>query len=221
MIVFDIETLPDPVFGGPEPDRVKVPANYKDPEKINAFRQEHADKEWRSRAISPVTGKICCISAAILSPELGEPEVHNWFDARETDLLWGFQEWILSLEPDMDAGVHVPQMPLAAWRGTSFDFAFVAYRAARAGHRYLARRALAPKYGSKNHIDPSLLACFSTSKFRDVCRSLGVEHPSPDGGSKVLDQVLAGRMDQVVSHCHDDVVALWHVCRKLTQGGLL
>jgi hypothetical protein len=221
MIIFDIETLPDPVFGGPDPERVKVPANYRDPEKIAEFKREHADKEWRGRAACPVTGKIAAISACLLDPGMQSPQVISWFEADERELLWRFQEWLLSLEPAPDSQVYAPQRPVVAWRGCSFDFAFVSYRAARYEFRYLARRMSSPKYGSRSHIDPSLMACFRDARFRDVCCSLNVDHPSVGGGALVLDQVMAGRLDLVVSHCEDDARALWHVAARLARAGVL
>ena len=67
FIYLDIETIPsqrDDVRGLSW-QRVKVPANYKDPQKIEAYKYEHAEEEYRKTALDGGYGELCCIGWAV------------------------------------------------------------------------------------------------------------------------------------------------------------
>lgn len=67
MLAFDIETgpLPDDQLPAFDRDSVSAPSNWKDPEKIERFKDE-AEQAWRDKlALSPLTGRVVAIGFAI------------------------------------------------------------------------------------------------------------------------------------------------------------
>ncbi len=66
-LFIDIETIPDQSEGALEnaADLVKVPANYKKPEAIDKYRQEHAEEAWLKTGLQGIAGEICSIAWAV------------------------------------------------------------------------------------------------------------------------------------------------------------
>jgi hypothetical protein len=65
MLAFDIETgpLPDDQLPAFDRDRAQAPSNWKDPEKIERFKDE-AEAAWREKlALSPLTGRVVAIGS--------------------------------------------------------------------------------------------------------------------------------------------------------------
>jgi DNA polymerase elongation subunit (family B) len=143
----DIESIPDlNKIELLEP--IEAPATYKDPAKIEAYREEGRKKQIEKMGLSPFTGRICSFSM------FGESE--NFFkviseisDAAEIEL-------VTEILGKLIVGKQEPNT-LITWNGFNFDFPYIYKRAILLkislpegcpGLKYWTR-----KYASDVHID--------------------------------------------------------------------
>ncbi len=121
MIAIDIETIPDlnKVDCLPEPE---APGNYKDPEKIAAYKAEKKKEMVDKMALSPFTGKICSFAL------WGEETIGNYVytvkdtdDSSEIELIKDALEYFC---------IHSNYKPeICTWNGFKFDLPFLFKRA--------------------------------------------------------------------------------------------
>ena len=196
-IYIDLETTPGPV--PPTPDTIQAPANYKDPEKIAAYRQAAVEDEWRKESLLSHKGRVLCIGWAV-----GDDEVQCAYGNDEREVMESFRHNLgLSLEA---SGTSIQ------WVGfnlTTFDLNWLRHRAVKYGMRDLAYRLPADRY-PKNVFD--LRAWWNGAdyqgkgKLEEIAAFFGL--PGKTGGidgSKVFDYWRAGRIMEIVEYCKRDV----------------
>lgn len=199
-LYIDIETLPaadrDSV---PEP---KAPANYKDPEKIAAYIEEHREAAYRATALDPLLGRVHTIGFAFDSDEpmsYCDPSGQN-----EGGIFRAFEEKVREYE----VRAHGPLV----WVGHNlegFDLAWLYYRAARYACFHLARSIPWMPYQRPYRIDTMLLAGGPNRNRVSLAKlaqyfNLGGKTEGMDG-SQVYDAWLAGQNELIFSYCMDDV----------------
>lgn len=211
MILVDIETARNPSV--PVPDPGPPPSNYKDQAKIDAWLQEKRVKLERSMSLSPLTGRVVCIAAAV---ELEETKV--FINASESKLFDDFTVWLKGLDLSREA-MTLGQHALCAYNGLSFDFPFLSTRAAVLGNRYIGSRFACRRSGDRYHVDP-----YS----RDIGGTLGAfaaafghYHPSPDGGAQVQGWWDALSWGMIEAHVKDDIAALKAIAIPLRDAGVI
>lgn len=207
-LYLDIETIP---LGEPDPTQVRVPANYKDPEKIYAYQAENAERIWREGSLDPMRGRVCAVAMAV-----DDAPVEATVFAEERDALSWISDFCLC-----DAGGGYGDV-LITYNGNRFDRPFLAKRAAAHGLHALARHArprtpyapgdlmLTWLMGSREYSGQSLSA---------VARFFGIERPKTIDGGEILDAWQEGRWGDIVEHVADDVETLRAVHDRMLACG--
>jgi len=212
-LYLDIETIPTQRedIRAEMPDRVKVPANYRDEAKIAAYRAEHADHAWRQTALSGDYGEIVVVAWAIDDGDVkcavktdGTPA--EWVMIREM-----YCEW-----KENFAGQH----PTIVGHNVAFDLRFLHHRSVIHGLRspfYLPYNS-AP--WQSRYVDTMYewVGAKGGIKLTELCRVLGIDigHEDTIDGSQVWDTWNAGDTDTVLQHCIADVERVRAVHKRLT-----
>jgi hypothetical protein len=91
-VFIDMETVPDQREGAASAAlaRVTVPSNYKDPEKIKAYREEKGSEAWRKTSLDGGYGQIFCIGFAVDDQPVIVIDVDNYSREAEAELLREF-----------------------------------------------------------------------------------------------------------------------------------
>jgi predicted PolB exonuclease-like 3'-5' exonuclease len=196
----DIETLPaDNRASVPEP---KAPANYKDPEKIQAYIEEHRESAYRATSLDPLLGRVFCIGYAFDDEEANV--VVNATGDNEQAMFQRFEEVVQAYE----VRAHGPLV----WVGHNiegFDLAWLYFRACRYACFHLARSIPWMPYQRAYRIDTMLLAGGPSRNRVSLARlaeffHLGGKLEGIDG-SQVYDLFLSGSKELIWSYCIDDV----------------
>lgn len=218
-VVLDIETVP---LGAalqaayPEGER-PAPGNYKDPEKIAAWRVADEAK-WREQrvkecSLNPRLGRALCIGYAL--PCSDAPSYATEMAQSEDDearLLRGF--WKI-------AGGHEGRV--VTWNGT-WDLQFLVTRSIHHGITPTLPsdtiRAWFRKYSVHPHCDvKALLTNWNPTDghLDEWAKFLGVEGKT-DGmdGSKVYELYQAGEFSKIAEYCKQDVACTYELYRKVS-----
>lgn len=182
-IFLNIETCP-PNGTRPDPSRVQVPVNYKDPEKISAYQLEHAVKDWRNLSTSLPFAKICCITWAVGDEE---PRYLIWPD--EDKLVRQFEAELGEPRP----------IEWVTFNGLKFDHPILRARAVRYGCSHLASQMATRRYGDQFHVD-IFQRLGGEGRLDEWCQSFGIELDNPITGAGVLDALVREQYDLVVRH---------------------
>lgn len=135
-VYIDIETIPGPVQ--PSLESIQAPANYKDPEKIAAYKQGAVEDEWRKEALLSHRGRILCIGWAV--------------DDEETKCVvnvGGEDVTMESFWSELNASLPRESACSVRWVGfnvTTFDLQWLRHRAVKYGLRELAYQLPADRY---------------------------------------------------------------------------
>lgn len=144
-VYINIETVP----GQPakRPEDFEPPSNYRDPEKIAAWRVEKADKDYYDQATDAFRASIYCVTL-LVDNEL-EPIMLVDHEGHEEARLMG------TLERELDSLDRQSSVPLTyiSFNGFGFDYIFLRTHAAKHGLSNLAERFAAGKWGSPYHRD--------------------------------------------------------------------
>jgi len=105
MKPLDIETMPMIGLDMPEPE---APKNYKDPEKIDKYKELAREKQAKTAALDPLYGMVCAVCVGNECRVLGDVGVET-----ERDLL----EWA--------HGAIYRAKSVCTWNGTAFDVPYI------------------------------------------------------------------------------------------------
>ena len=210
VLCVDIETIADV----PEwliqrwRESIQAPGNYKDPVKIEKYREEALRKRIEKAALSPLTGKVACVG-------IGYKDAADWeyecFISRSMDeraLLLGVDKAIASL----------PRVGwLVSFNGRKFDFPFLAVRSMKY-HLELEHKWPLSKW-DRRHVD--MFDAFGEGGLGDWGRLLLGEGKT-GSGSHVDEMVREGRWEDLEYYCLHDVkltAGLWDLYTTTTAGG--
>ena len=210
------------------------PANYKDQEKIRAWKDEkrgkireerdkkrekldgiadQADQEWRKTALSGDRGEIVVIGWAF--DDKPAQVAYRGLAETEPPVLEEFFD-ALYLELNKPGRPTTPQ-----WVGHNvkeFDLRFIFQRAVINGRRPTAYLPHDARPGSDLIFDTmTAWAGFGNRISQDrLCRALGI--PGKDGmdGSMVWDAIRDGREDAVAEYCRADVERVREIHKRMT-----
>lgn len=203
-LYFDIETVCSP--NKPSLDEIEAPSNYKDADKIQAYKEANVDKLWRKQALDSMKAQVICISYAIND----EPVITIMHD-NEEDVMKDFES-------------VVGENPYAIFIGHNilrFDIPFLWHRAVKYKLPYL--KSILPHERYDKAMVRDTLSIFSVTSYGSdswisldtLAKFLGLptkEHH----GSEIHDLYLAKDYDAIAKHCEDDV-NLVRTIYKLTQ----
>lgn len=202
-------------------ERRTVPGNYSDPTKIATWQSREdlryaaaiveaqetdrieARKAWEKRSLSPMTGRIACISYAL---DDGPVQVIECSE----DEKGGLRELRLFLgRPDR----------IVAHNGHGFDYEYIWKRAVKHGYPGLARQFRQPKPWDERLADTLLMWRMRRGGSLDaICQFLGISRAKSNiDGSGVLAAYTEGRWSEVVEHAAADIEDLRAVYRRILE----
>lgn len=216
FVYLDVETIPsqrpDVIERGA--DLVRVPANYKDPAKIEKYVSDHAKEAYHATGLDGGYGELCAICWAYgddgVNDESRDP--YQALPAGERDLLRAF---FFSIRTYMQA--HPTQPITFVGHNVAFDLRFlhhrsvvlqvppgfwIPYNAATWGGKYVD--TMYEWAGARDRV-----------KLTELCDILGIEMDDEIDGSQVWDRYQAGDIATIVEHCIADVERVRAVHRRL------
>jgi len=204
LVTLDIETIP-PMDREPNPDDVKAPGNYKDPEKIKAFQEENAIAAYRKLSLNPLDAQVCVIGCAWQD----EPVV-TFAGLDEKAIFTQFEEWLQSKTTTQHQGnlKQINNFSVCGHNIANFDLPILFLRGAKYG--LYGVMDLANKKPFDEKIMDTMRMAFPTLRNEYVsmdvlCSFFGLEGKGEIDGSMVYDLVLEGRLPDVANYCADDV----------------
>lgn len=120
-VTLDIETRPipalvdNPAYWERRESDLRTPANYKDPDKIAAWRSDKIHKLRQEMALSPLTGEVCVI---------------GWHDGNDRSVLHGGSEKDLLRRFGNDLDTILHRLPIVGFNIKTFDLPFLWARCA-------------------------------------------------------------------------------------------
>jgi len=202
-IYLDIETFAG--FNKPSLDDISAPANYKDEEKIKAYKEDNLDKIWRKQALDSMKGVVICLCYAVND----EP----------VQTVMGEEKDIIQALADLIA--EYPWATIVGHNVKRFDIPFLWHRAVKYRQRHLTVALPHSRQDYERIIDT--MEVFSASSFGSdswlsldtLANFLGL--PVKDSqGSEIHDLYINKEYDKIAEHCRVDV-ALTREIYKLTQ----
>ena len=206
-VFIDIETIPGPQK--PRLEDIPAPGNYKDPSKIQAYKEGKLEEAYRSQALDSMAGELLAIGIAI-DDEPAQVEIRG-LNGRDTEL--DLLAWLVNrtknLSPIMWVGHNVK----------SFDLQWIWRRCIQTGLYELARKIPRERY-SKQIIDTMEL--WAGPDYRDrtslskIAKFLSLDG-KPEGmdGSKVYDAYIAGDLKSIAAYCAHDVDLTRKIFRQI------
>lgn len=213
---------------------IRPPGNIKKPESIAAWMTDEApgkkqqlldafeadvDAAYRKTGLDGAFGQICVIGFSIgdeeprtiWSPEWAAPNC-------EGELLEDFACVLTDLIPANMARA----MCVVGHNVAGFDLRYLAQRSIIKGirpHQIIASAAQAKPWESDKVFDTMVqwAGVGNRVKLDKLCKALSIPTPKKGiDGSKVWDEVKAGRIADVAEYCADDVLATRAVHRRMT-----
>jgi predicted PolB exonuclease-like 3'-5' exonuclease len=214
-VYIDIETLPtmrDDIKAELRAN-LKPPGQYKKPESIAEwFEREGAealDQEYRKTALDGAYGEIIVIGVAI------DDEDPITFSGDEETTLPQFNQFL-------DSILHPYDTLVVGHNVVQFDLRFMMHRYMIRGikpHTVIRRAAQAKPWDSEKVFDTMVQWAGAGNRVSldKLCKAFSI--PSPKGdidGSKVMDYVRDGRLEEVALYCEKDVEATRQIYKRMT-----
>lgn len=221
MIVFDLETIPNPDHGMRlRPEEVKVPGNYSNPQSIEAYRNDPANQSVAHRALDPLFCRVVSAAWSRWTYDEGEDRASDSFMQVDGASHKHDERHILDALSDFVSAF--PDDALVSHNGLRFDYLVVYWAAVRHGMWDLARRMWPGKWGDDMHVDTMIRVRQSGFvSLEDMCKSLGIVHPTAGCGSEVFRWWKDGKIDLIRGHNIDDVRAQNMVTLTLVRSGAI
>lgn len=198
-LFLDLETLPG--LEAPSIESIEAPANYKDPEKIAAYKQEAQHELWLKEATISHKGRIVCAAWALG----GDP----------VKVVSGEERYVVGqLYGAMQLAYHY------VGHNVTFDLLFAAHAGLRHGYGIHKLFTAIKNRWDKNYTDTMELAFFGLEwkpkiSLENLCKLCDVEAPWGKG-SQVFEWHQLGDFASIEKHCASDVIAMRECFFKLT-----
>jgi len=194
-VYLDIET-----YGGkhkPTLDDISAPSNYKDPEKIKAYKEDKLQEAWAKQALDPLKGEIICIGCAVDD----EPSMSITGDT-ERDIVIALDMWLQDK----------PYIKLIGYNVLGFDFPWLYLRSLKYNlpllKSYLPTKKSDTSYTDlMQEVSSTLYGKDSYMSLSNVCKFFGIEAKSGMDGSMVHQAYLDGKIKDIAEYCKEDVEA--------------
>jgi hypothetical protein len=220
-LVLDIETLPSSKPGLLEEIRatIQAPGNMSKPETIAKWMEENADvcaqEKWRKTALDGTQGELAVIGFAV-GDEPPTMIFRNSLAESEGDLLQN----AFDLMPSSYSGVS-PVPRVVGHNVIAFDVRFLYQRAVILGIKPPFPLPVDRRYND-DRIFCSMLAWSGWGNhigLARLCAALGIPcQQNGVDGSMIFDLFQAGRVEEIVQHCREDVVSAREVFKRLNFG---
>lgn len=199
-IYIDCETLPGPEY--PSLDSVQAPANYKDPAKIQSYKESKLEEVYRAQALDSMQGRLLCVAWALDNEPVQALTVGLGDIQTEQDLLQELEAKLLEIPHDLNA------MQWVGHNVRTFDLIWLWRKALKYRLWDLARHIPRQRY-DKRVVDTLELWA---ADFKDrvslqaIADFLGLDGKANDiDGSQVFDLWQEGRLQEIQDYCCQDV----------------
>lgn len=220
-IFFDIETLPaqDPAAKTELAAAVTAPAQYKKPESIAAWLDEHREAEaetaWLKTSFDGGVGQVCVIGWAAEDGPAQSLQVASLSRDDEADMI---EEWFRALHA-VHRGTSGTRPCFIGHNIVGFDLPFLWKRAMVLNVRPPLWFPRNPKPWSDAVCDTMML-WDSTQRaggsLDRICRLLGIPGKGDMDGGKVWPMVRDGQIDAVAEYCKEDVQRTRELFKRMT-----
>lgn len=204
-IFLDIETFAG--YKKPSLDEIKAPVNYKDPEKIRAYKEECLDEIWRKQALDSMKGKIVAIGVAI-----DDEEPVTFCDLNNEEMV--ISNFMIHLNDIIDNSKDFYTCNWIAHNGLGFDFPWLYHRIKKYGFYNLMPAPKSPQY-----IDTMKLAAFTNYKemysLDELCEFFDIGCKNGHG-SEVHDMILNKKISELLYYLKNDIILLRNLYKKLS-----
>lgn len=225
-IFLDIETVPlgeEPIFTPADFTGVKVPANYRNQDTIEAFKKEQFEKqviehlanekakyeseltEWKKGALKATRSQIVCICAI---DEHGSKFASKGSDERQ--VIKDFWLWIR---------VTNPEKQIYIGHNISFDLHMLRTHAAKYRYTELVSLLTFEKWAKNIQDTMQLWAGVrydDKTKLTEIAEFLGIKNLNGDtDGSDIYDLYKAGKFDEIETKCLNDVLMCKEVYERI------
>ena len=221
LITFDIETVPTKSEKTiakiraeieVEKQTITAPGNYKDPDKIAIYiaeKQKELDtvfeQRYRQTALNGARGQIYCISAA-----LNDDAPTSFYSEDESETLRQFFKFCdeSGSAKSVFCGHNI----------VGFDLPFIYQRAVILGVKPSDNIPFQAKPWDERVFDTMLKWCGvrGEGSMDSVCDALGIDGKGDITGKTFYDAVLAGRHDECLQYCNDDVARTRAMYKRMT-----
>jgi len=197
-LTIDIET-----WGGPNKptiDDVSAPANYKDPEKIQAYKDEKLNSAWGDQGLSSIKGEICCIGYQLNG---GNPVS---ITGEEQEIIRAFANVLKD-----NAVSGITQVYWIGHNIAKFDLPWILHRSWKYWQPFLT--SLIPTNPYSEHIVDTMVLFAGPGnrdprnmcKLGDIAKFFGFEGKSEGfDGSMVHDAFIRGEIKKIAKYCEND-----------------
>lgn len=203
ILFCDIETAPGK--NKPSPKEIKVPGNYRDPQKILSYQLANIEEAYQKQALDSMAGEIICIGTGLLNEE---PKIFR--GTTELETLANFNRYINELRGDWAEPII-----MAGWNILSFDLPWLWRKAIK--HNLRDLRGSIPK--DNKHMTVDLMKIWA-AEYRDYvsldacAKFLGIEHEG-EGGNEIYGLWLAGDFEAIENHCKRDILTTMEIYKRI------
>lgn len=204
-ITIDIETFAG--WNKPGLDDIEAPSNYKDLDKIKAYKEENLDKIWRKQALNSLKGQIICIGYAV-----NDEDAQVLFDTSEEQLMMLFDD-VISKYP---YGILVGHNLLR------FDIPWLYHRSIK--YKLPSLKSILPHGKRDTDMINDTMSLFSSTIYGsdgyysldEIAKFLGL-NPKESSGADIHDMFVAKEYDKIKEHCKYDVELTRQVYKLITE----
>lgn len=205
QIVLDLETIPG--LEKPGPEDIQVPANYKNPDTIEAYKNDpdRINREWIKQSLSFIKGRIHTIAWKIND----EPIQAVWHDGTdERGLLMMFEETLIKTFKEHYGNDTMYGVTWVGHNIKKFDMPYIWLRARKYKCETLIRLMGESPRDIKME-DTMLWANFNSYKdyvsMNDACKLFGLPGKEDMDGSKVFEYWQKGLNKEIATYGKGDV----------------
>lgn len=204
-LYIDIETIPSET--PPSLDEIEAPSNYKNEEAILKYKTENQQKLWEKQALNPLKGKILCIGYAI-----NDEPADIIYDKEESVMIAQLEDIVKTLSYCFWIGHNV----------SDFDLIWIYSRAIK--YRRTDLKSLIPQ-GTQSSMIKDTMKMFTGPAYwrdnrfslKDICRFLNIKVKSELSGDKVFEYYQAGKINEILAYCKEDVSATRKVYKMINN----
>lgn len=206
-LYLDIESLPG--AEKPKLEDISAPKNYKDEEKILAYKEDKLEEEYRKQALDSMKGRVLCIGYQFEDSPFEEQAPEVIYEVTEKETIKRFNDLLMNMRPMFFIGHNILEFDLTwIWRKLiQYEF----YDAAR----------MIPRKKFDDRVQDTMLI-WAGPNFKDkvsldsLAKFLGIESKKEGmDGSQVYDMWLQGRHEEIKEYCKDDVRIVREIYKRI------
>ncbi len=224
FVFFDMETIPDGEMEDFELYK-EPPKNFKDPEKIKAWKEEQKEEQFLKQSVDTNRAKILTIGAAtnensskcfVDLVEYNEKKILEEFesylrDQREEIVTEGFGEPRVMFNDIVFVGHNIKK----------FDLQILFVKAVKYDLTYLGELVHPARLRYNQNKSYDIMEIWGGSDFNnyislnDVANTIGIKGKDGMDGSMVYPKFKEGKIDEIIKYQKDDVELVRKVFKRL------